>query len=103
MSSVESVQEVIRAQLEAFSRGDHLAAFALSSEAIRRQFDSAEDFGDRVRRGHPQLYHARRIEFGAPRAVQQRVAQPAEVTGEDGITLLTLFWMIPEEHDGWRI
>ena len=100
--NVGTIQQAVQAQLSAFSRGDYEAAFEMTSPGIQEQFGDAETMAEVVRRRYPELIRSRSVVFGRPGNVRDRVAQPVEVTGEDGVTLVTLFLLV-RLGDDWRI
>jgi hypothetical protein len=98
-----AIRSVILEQVEAFRSGDHLRAFACASTGIQAKYSSAEAFGAMVQNGYPQIYRPRRVEFGPLNTLREVWVQPVEITGEDGITLLTLYLMAREPSGEWRI
>ena len=98
-----AIRTVIEAQLQAFRQGDARSAFALASPAIHLQFKTEETFRDAVRKGYPQMYSSREVEFGDVVTIEGYPAQQVLLTGDDGISVIALYIMERQPSGSWRI
>jgi hypothetical protein len=88
----------IRAQLDAFKRGNFEKATAYQSAGLKQSFASVEQFRRMMERSYPQFVHLKSVTFGAARssASGEIVQIPATVMGEDGRTVQAAYVMIRE-------
>ena len=97
------IRAVIEKQLEAFSRDDGGAAYAVASPMIQRLFGNPANFMAMVRAGYPQVYRHRRAEFGALRELNGELVQLVTFTGLDGHKVLAIYSMVKDNTGSWRI
>ena len=83
-ADVAAAQNVIRAQEQAFVRGDATAAYSHAAPAIREIFPHAEIFMQMVRQGYPPVYRHQSFEFGEAKLADGRVAQRVHIVDEKG-------------------
>src|SRR5215211_1334480 len=81
---VAAAQSVIRAQEQAFGRGDAAAAYSYAAPAIRELFPQAEIFMMMVQQGYPPIYRHRSFEFGEARVSGGHIAQRVHIVDENG-------------------
>ena len=90
---VAIAQSVIRAQEQAFARGDASAAYSYAAPAIRQLFPQADIFMFMVQNSYAPIYRHKSFEFGEARAADGRIAQRVhiiDVNGEAWEALYTL-------------
>src|SRR5215470_8727484 len=63
-ADIAAAQDVIRAQEQAFARGDAAAAYSHAAPAIREIFPHAEIFMQMVQQGYPPVYRHQSFELG---------------------------------------
>jgi hypothetical protein len=81
---VAAAQNVIRAQEQAFSRGDATAAYSHAAPEIKQLFPQADIFMQMVRQAYTPVYRHKSFEFGEARAAQGRIAQRVHIVDDDG-------------------
>ncbi len=96
-------EAIIETQIEAFSRDDGPAAFALASPDIQSMFGSPDRFMAMVRAGFGPVYRPRAYSFEEPVIVDGLPAQPVRVIGPDGRGVIALYRMERQPDDSWRI
>jgi hypothetical protein len=98
-----AIRQVIEAQVEAFKRSDGTAAFDYASPAIRRQFQTPENFMRMVENGYAPVVRPRRFELRRTLTVQGLVLQEVFFIGADLTTMLLLYNMERQGDGTWRI
>jgi hypothetical protein len=81
---VATAQGVIRAQEQAFSRGDAAAAYSHAAPEIRQLFPQADIFLQMVQQAYPPVYRHRSFEFGEARSDGGRIAQRVHIVDDNG-------------------
>jgi hypothetical protein len=81
---VATAQGVIRAQEQAFSRGDAAAAYSHAAPEIRQLFPQADIFLQMVQQAYPPVYRHKSFEFGEARAAGGRIAQRVHIVDDNG-------------------
>ncbi|WP_205625020.1 DUF4864 domain-containing protein [Geminicoccus roseus] len=102
-ADLQSVQQVIRRQLDAFLADDGEAAFGLASPGIQGLFGSPQRFMSMVREAYPQVYRAREAEFRDIVEMNGRPTQRVLLVGPDGIPVIALYPMERQPDGSWRI
>ena len=97
------IRAVIERQLEAFSRDDERAAYAVASPLIQRLIGNPANFMAMVRASYPQVYRHRRAEFGALSEMNGELVQLVTFTGLDGHKVLAVYSMVKDNTGAWRI
>ncbi len=77
-------RSVIRAQEQAFGRGDAATAYSYASPAIKKLFPQADIFMHMVQNSYAPVWRHRSFEFGEARAEGHWVAQRVHIVDEDG-------------------
>lgn len=83
-ADVAVAQTVIRAQEQAFARGDAAAAYSHAAPAIREIFPHPEIFMQMVQQSYPPVYRHQSFEFGEAKVVDDYVAQRVRIVDEKG-------------------
>ena len=102
-SEQTEIRAVIQQQLNAFSRDDANAAYAIASPMIQQMFGTAANFMAMVRQGYGQIYRHRRMEFGKLAQVNGEWVQLVVFTGSHGHKALAVYTMFKDAAGGWRI
>lgn len=89
--TVERMQSVITAQIDAFLSEDAEAAYAYASEPIKRRFSSPNMFVSMVQRGYPVVYSPQSFSFGGAALTGRGPAQQVQFIDEDGLVWRGLF------------
>ena len=97
------IRAVIERQLEAFSRDDERAAYAVASPLIQGLFGNPANFMAMVRAGYPQVYRHRRAVIGALSEMNGELVQLVAFTGLDGHKILAVYSMVKDNTGAWRI
>ena len=102
-ADAERIRAVIESQIEAFRRGDGIAAFGLASATIQRTFGSPEGFMAMVRNGYGALIDPRRLAFFEPEERRGVVIQRVLVERAAGGLILAVYPMVRHPDGTWRI
>ena len=81
---VSAAQSVIRAQEQAFSRGDAAAAYSHAAPEIVQLFPQADIFMQMVQQAYTPVYRHKSFEFGEARAANGRIAQRVHIVDDNG-------------------
>jgi hypothetical protein len=98
-TTVEQMQTIITAQIDAFLAEDADAAYAYAAEPIKMRFPTASMFARMVERGYPAVYAPQSFSFAAAALTPSGPAQQVEFVGEDGQVWRGLY-TFAEEDDG---
>src|SRR6195256_1476472 len=96
---VAAAQSVIRAQEQAFGRGDAAAANSHAAPAIREMFPHAEIFMMMVQQGYAPVYRHKSFEFGEARVADGHIAQRVHIVDENGEAWEALY-TLEQQADG---
>ena len=81
---VAAAQGVIRAQEQAFVRGDAAAAYSHAAPEIKQLFPQADIFLQMVQQAYPPIHRHKSFEFGEARAAGGRIAQRVHIVDDNG-------------------
>src|SRR5438552_9426677 len=98
-ADVGAAQNVIRAQEQAFARGDAAAAYSHAAPAIREIFQHADIFMQMVQQGYAPVYRHQSFEFGEAKISDDHVAQRVHITDEKGEAWEALY-TLEQQPDG---
>ena len=96
---VATAQSVIRAQEQAFGRGDAAAAYSHAAPAIKQIFPEADIFLQMVQQAYPPVYRHKSFEFGEARAANGRIAQRVNIVDDNGEAWEALY-TLEQQPDG---
>jgi hypothetical protein len=96
---VAAAQGVIRAQEQAFSRGDAAAAYSHAAPAIQQIFPQADIFLQMVQQAYPPVYRHKSFEFGEARAAGGQIAQRVHIVDDNGEAWEALY-TLEQQPDG---
>jgi hypothetical protein len=88
---VAAAQDVIRSQMEAFSRDDAAAAYSHAAPAIREIFPQADIFMSMVRNNYAPVYRHKSFDFGEARVSDGTIAQRVHIVDADGVSWEALY------------
>ena len=98
-ATVERMQSIIAAQIDAFINDDAEAAYAFAAEPIKMRFPTPGMFVTMVQRGYPAVYAPQSLSFAAAALTPNGPAQQVEIVGEDGQVWRGLY-TFAENDDG---
>ena len=96
---VAAAQSVVRAQEQAFGRGDAAAAYSHAAPSIQQTFPEADVFMRMVQQAYPPVYRHRSFEFGEARAANGQIAQRVHIVDADGEAWEALY-TLEQQPDG---
>jgi len=96
---VAAAQGVIRAQEQAFGRGDAAAAYSHAAPAIQQIFPQADIFMQMVQQAYPPVYRHKSFEFGEARAAGGQIAQRVHIVDDNGEAWEALY-TLEQQPDG---
>jgi hypothetical protein len=96
---VAAAQSVIRAQEQAFGRGDAAAAYSHAAPAIQQIFPQADIFLQMVQRAYPPVYRHKSFEFGEARVAGGQIAQRVHIVDDNGEAWEALY-TLEQQPDG---
>jgi hypothetical protein len=96
---VAAAQNVIRSQVEAFSRDDAAAAYSYAAPAIHDLFPQADIFMYMVQHSYAPVYRHKSFEFGEARVSDGKIAQRAHIVDENGEAWEALY-TLEQQPDG---
>jgi uncharacterized protein DUF4864 len=96
---VAAAQSVIRAQEQAFSRGDAAAAYSHAAPEIKQLFPQADIFLQMVQQAYPPVYRHKSFEFGEARAAGGRIAQRVHIVDDNG-EVWEAMYTLEQQPDG---
>jgi hypothetical protein len=96
---VAAAQSVIRAQEQAFGRGDATAAYSHAAPAIQQIFPQADIFLQMVQQAYPPVYRHKSFEFGEAHAAGGQIAQRVHIVDGNGEAWEALY-TLEQQPDG---
>jgi hypothetical protein len=96
---VAAAQSVIRAQEQAFVRGDAAAAYSHAAPEIRQLFPQADVFLQMVQQAYPPIHRHKSFEFGEARAAGGRIAQRVHIVDDNGEAWEAMY-TLEQQSDG---
>ena len=98
-ADVSAAQNVIRAQEQAFARGDAATAYSHAAPAIQEIFPQADIFMQMVQQGYAPVYRHRSFEFGEGKAANGQIAQRVHIVDDNGEAWEALY-TLEQQADG---
>ncbi len=92
----------IRAQLDAFKKGQWDKAISFQSATLKRNFTSTAAFRAMMERTYPQFIRFKTVSFGPARATGPYLQIAVKLTGNDGTTTDAIYTLVKEKA-GYRI
>ncbi len=100
---VANAQAAIRAQEQAFGRGDATAAYSYASPAIKKLFPRPDIFMSMVQNAYAPVWRHRSFEFGEARSEGNWVAQRVHIVDTDGEAWEAMYTLEQEADGSWEI
>jgi Domain of unknown function (DUF4864) len=98
-ADVSTAQNVIRAQEQAFARGDAATAYSHAAPELRQIFQQAEIFMQMVQQSYAPVYRHQSFEFGEAKVADGYVAQRVHIVDEMGEAWEALY-TLEQQPDG---
>jgi len=98
-----AIISVIQRQLDAFRADRAAEAFGYASPGIQRMFGTADNFMAMVRKGYPQVYRPRSVDFRELVTSGGRIVQKVLFVGPDGVPVVADYTMQRQPDGSWRI
>ena len=98
-ADVSTAQNVIRAQEQAFARGDADAAYSHAAPELRQIFQQAEIFMQMVQQSYAPVFRHQSFEFGEAKVADGYVAQRVNIVDEKGEAWEALY-TLEQQPDG---
>ena len=99
----QTVQSVIKGQIEAFLADDGDAAFQFAAPNIKSFFPNANLFMDMVKRGYQPVYRPNNYKFGKTHRDDARIAQSVFIEDSNGIAYEAIYELRKQEDGRWLI
>jgi hypothetical protein len=100
---VANAQSVIRAQEQAFVRGDAAAAYSYASPAIKKLFPQADIFLSMVQNSYAPVWRHKSFEFGEARIEGKWVAQRVHIVDADGEAWEAMYTLEQDADGSFKI
>ena len=100
---VASAQAVIRAQEQAFVRGDAAAAYSYAAPAIKKLFPQADIFLSMVQNSYAPVWRHKSFEFGEARIEGKWVAQRVHIVDADGEAWEAMYTLEQDADGSFKI
>ncbi|MFZ5732470.1 MAG: DUF4864 domain-containing protein [Pseudomonadota bacterium] len=98
-----AAQTIIRAQVDAFIRGDAAAAYSHAAPGIRGVFTQADVFVEMVAKNYPPIIRHKSFEFGKAEALSGGVAQAVRIVDDEGVPWQALYTLEKQPDGSWKI
>jgi len=96
------IERAITSQFQAFLKDDFDTAFSFAAPSIRRQFGSAQRFGQILTKAFPMVVNPARVQFLSLETFDGQLFQRVLIEGEKGICYIAAYAMINTDQ-GWQI
>ena len=96
---VAAAQGVIRAQEQAFIRGDAATAYSHAAPEIKQLFPQADIFLQMVQQAYPPIHRHKSFEFGEARSAGGRIAQRVHIVDDNGEAWEAMY-TLEQQSDG---
>ncbi len=97
-----SIENVIRDQLQSFNDRDIAGAWEHASPFIKGMFGTPENFARMVENGYPMVWDNTDVRFLDRNELENLTRQEVQIQGPDGLFYILDYQMI-ETPDGWQI
>ncbi len=98
-----AIKATISDQLHALASDNAALAFSFASPGIQLQFRTPENFIQMVQRAYYPVYRARSIIFEDLNTIDNHLAQPVLIMGQDDALVRALYLMQRQLDGQWRI
>ncbi|PDT85695.1 DUF4864 domain-containing protein [Bradyrhizobium sp. Y36] len=100
---IAAAQDVIRAQEQAFVRGDANAAYSHAAPSIREIFPAPDVFMSMVQSGYPPVFRHRSFEFGESKVEGGWIAQRVHIIDANGEAWIALYTLEQQADGSYKI
>jgi len=100
---VSTAQGVIRAQEQAFVRGDASAAYSYAAPAIKEIFPAPDIFMSMVQNGYAPVYRHKSFEFGESKVEGSSIAQRVHIVDANGEAWEALYTLEQQPDGSYKI
>ena len=100
---VDTAQNVIERQIDAFLSDDAEAAYALASPTIREKFPDHAAFFEMVKRGYAPVYRPGNFAFGRSKVAGETVLQEVLIDGSDGKDWTAIYQVVRQPDGSYKI
>lgn len=100
---VATAQGVIRAQEQAFARGDAAAAYSHAAPAIKEFFPAADIFMFMVQNSYAPVFRHRSFEFGETKVDGSWIAQRVNIVDDKGEAWVALYTLELQSDGSYKI
>ena len=100
---VSTAQGVIRAQEQAFVRGDASAAYSYAAPAIKEIFPAPDIFMSMVQNGYAPVYRHKSFEFGEGKVEGSSIAQRVHIVDANGEAWEALYTLEQQADGSYKI
>lgn len=102
-AQARDIQQVVKAQLEAFAANDANKAFALADPVFRSRYENPQQFLAMVQTQYPMVQRATSVRFLKPEGDSQLVVQRVHLADPTGITWMATYFLQKQQDQQWRI
>ena len=102
-NDVAAAQGVIRAQEQAFVRGDAAAAYSYAAPAIRELFPTPDIFMSMVQDGYAPVYRHKSFEFGETKVEGSWIGQRVHIVDANGEAWEALYTLEQQPDGSYKI
>ena len=100
---ISTAQGVIRAQEQAFVRGDASAAYSYAAPAIKEIFPAPDIFMSMVQNGYAPVYRHKSFEFGESKVEGSSIAQRVHIVDANGEAWEALYTLEQQADGSYKI
>ena len=100
---IANAQSVIRAQEQAFGRGDAAAAWSYAAPTIKQRFPQADIFMTMVQNSYAPVWRHKSFEFGEARVEGKWVAQRVHIVDGDGEAWEAMYTLEQDADGSFKI
>ena len=100
---ISTAQGVIRAQEQAFVRGDASAAYSYAAPAIKEIFPAPDIFMSMVQNGYAPVYRHKSFEFGESKVEGSSIAQRVHIVDANGEAWEALYTLEQQPDGSYKI
>jgi hypothetical protein len=100
---VDTVQDIIQNQINAFLNDDAKTAYSFASPTIRGKFATEDAFFDMVKKGYAPVYRPGNFAFGRSKVQGDMVVQEVLISGPDGKDWTALYQLLKQPDGSYKI
>jgi hypothetical protein len=99
----QEARALIQRQLDAFSRDDAAAAYALAAPGLKTIFTDPDVFMRMVRGNYAPVYRHRSVDFGETDMQGDNVSQVLTIVDDDNVVWKALYKLVRQPDGAWLI